>query len=82
MCHIIQEWLNNATARTTWNGVRGPAVVLEKGLRRGCVLSPILYCICLLVKKPVDIPVPVDVSEYAAQAVSSLYAQRSPREAP
>ena len=74
MWRIIQEWLNNVTACTTWNGVRGPTVVLEEGLRQGCVLSPILYCIvinCFLAKKPVDIPVP----EYAAQAVSSLYAQ-------
>ena len=74
MWHIIQEWLNNATACTTWNGVRGPTVVLEEGLRQGCVLSPILYCIfinCFLAKRPVDIPVP----EYAERAVSSLYAQ-------
>ena len=73
MWHITQEWLNNATACTTWNGVRGPTVVLEEGLRQGCVLSPILFCIfinCFLAKKPVDIPVP----KYDAQAVSSLYA--------
>ena len=33
MWHIIQEWLNNARACTTWNGVRGPTVKLEEGLR-------------------------------------------------
>ena len=75
MWHIIQEWLNNATctACTTWNGVRGPTVVLEEGLCQGCVLSPILYCIFnnwFLTKKPVDIPVP----EYVCT--------RSPREVP
>ena len=33
MWHIIQEWLNNATACATWNayGVRGPTVVLGGG---------------------------------------------------
>ena len=34
MWHIIQERLNNATACATWNGARGPAVVLEEGLRQ------------------------------------------------
>ena len=47
MWHIIQEWLNNARACTTWNGVRGPTVKLEEGLRQGCVLSPILHVLYL-----------------------------------
>ena len=74
MWTIIQEWLNNATACTTWNGVPGPTVKLEEGLRQGCVLSPVLYCIfinCLLARKPEVTPVP----EYAhwQAAVDSLY---------
>ena len=74
MWHIIQEWLNNARACTTWNGVRGPTVKLEEGLRQGCVLSPILYCIfinCFVAKQPVDVPLPA----CAADAVASLYSQ-------
>ena len=72
--HMIQEWLNNAEACTTWNGVRGPTVGLEEGLRQGCVLSPILYCIfinCFLAKRRKDTPVP----EYAQAAVDLLYSQ-------
>ena len=40
----VQAWLNGAVAVTEWNGVRGPQVALQQGLRQGCVLSPILYC--------------------------------------
>ena len=64
MWYIIQELLNNATACTTWNGVRGPTVVLEEGLRQGYVVSPVLYCIFInyfLAKRPVDTPVPCRV---------------------
>ena len=74
MWHMIQEWLNNAEACTTWNEVRGPTVGLEEGLRQGCVLSPVLYCIvidCFLAEKPKDTPVP----EYAEAAVDLLYSQ-------
>ena len=28
--HIIHEWLNNARSCTTWNGVRGPTVKLDR----------------------------------------------------
>ena len=45
MWQIIQQWLDNATATTKWNGTLGPCVPLAEGLRQGCVLSPILYCV-------------------------------------
>ena len=45
MWHIIQDWLHNAIAWATWNGVRGPIVVLEEGLCQGYVLRPMLYCV-------------------------------------
>ena len=45
MWRIIQQWLDGATACTSWNGVHGRTVGLAEGLRQGCVLSPILYCI-------------------------------------
>ena len=45
MWTLIQKWLDGACAVTEWNGVRGPEVPLRQGLRQGCVLSPILYCI-------------------------------------
>ena len=41
---MVRAWLDGAQAETEWNGVRGPVVCLEQGLRQGCVLSPILYC--------------------------------------
>ena len=48
-------WQDSSTAFTTWNGVKGPKVELQQGLRQGCVLSPILYCAfinCFLLEKP------------------------------
>ena len=42
---LIQKWLDGSRAVTEWNGVRGPEVALEQGLRQGCELSPILYCV-------------------------------------
>ena len=74
MWHIIQEWLNNARAYPTWNGVRGPTVKLEEELRQGCVLSPILYCVCIncfISKQPVDVP----LTACDVDAVASLYSQ-------
>ena len=32
---LIQRWLDKACAVTEWNGVRGPAVALQQGLRQG-----------------------------------------------
>ena len=42
---IIWGWLDGASACTTWTGVHGPSAPLAEGLRRGCVLSPILYTV-------------------------------------
>ena len=74
MWRIIQEWLNNARACISWNGVCGSTVKLEDGLRQSCVLSPIMYCICIqcfIAKQPVDVPLPT----CAVDAVASLYSQ-------
>ena len=45
MWSMIQHWLDNSSATTKWNGVTGPKVPLAEGLRQGCVLSPIPYCV-------------------------------------
>ena len=37
MWEIIQQWLDGATATTKWNGVIGPKVPLEEGLRHAGV---------------------------------------------
>ena len=58
--HFVQDWLQCATATTKWNGIEGPEVALEVGLRQGCVLSPVLYCVfvdALVQAGPAD-PVP------------------------
>ena len=43
--HFIVTWLDRATATPRWNGTVGTRVQLEQGLRQGCVLSPLLYCL-------------------------------------
>ena len=43
--HFIVTWLDRATATPKWNGTVGTRVQLEQGLRQGCVLSPLLYCL-------------------------------------
>ena len=60
---LIQAWLGGAVASTEWNGVQGPEVQLQQGVRQGCVLSPILYCIFInafLAPVPTwDLPAPL-----------------------
>ncbi len=41
---IIQKLLDQTEAPAKWNGIIGPMVHQEQGLRQGCVMSPILYC--------------------------------------
>ena len=43
--HFITRWLDRATAVPSWNGTLGHTTPLGMGLRQGCVLSPILYCL-------------------------------------
>lgn len=82
MWKIIQRWLNKATAQTSWNGVRGPSVALEEGLRQGCCLSPVLYSIFIntfLGEVPQESGAP-PVPDCAEKLVSEFYSQGLQRE--
>jgi hypothetical protein len=75
MWSIIQRWLNCATASTKWNGVRGPSVPLQVGLRQGCVLSPVLYSFFINTffrTVPLDSEAP-PVPAWAVEGVEKFY---------
>ena len=44
---MIRMWLDRAKAETMWNGTKGPVVRVEQGLRQGCAMAPLMYCIFL-----------------------------------
>ena len=78
MWKIIQQWLNRANATTAWNGIRGPRVNLQQGLRQGCVLSPILYCAfvnMLMAEKPgalVPMGMRTEIKEFFGQGLQMV----------
>ena len=79
MWRIIQQWLDGATARTSWYGAHGRAVGLAGGLRQGRALSPIRYCIpinCFLARRRLPRTCAgVGVPACAAAVAKGLYSQ-------
>ena len=75
MWKVIQAWLNNASATTSWNGVDGPKVCLKQGFRQGCVLSPILYCLfstTFIMARPVN-EILTNIPQTYKPVVAELY---------